>query len=60
MQILVFTLNAIVVYLLADLAVREIERRREGLLEQRQAVFFVIFLILILASSAVLRELFRG
>lgn len=60
MEIVVFTLNAIVVYLLSDQAVRYIERRRGQVLKQRQVVFFAIFLVLALASFRVLRGLFGG
>lgn len=59
-QVVVFTLNGIVVYLLADWLVKEIERRRGAVLAQRQAVFFAIFLVLILVSFEVLGRLFRG
>ena len=59
-QVVVFTLNGIVVYLLADWLVREIERRRGAVLAQRQVVFFVIFLVLILVSFEVLGRLFRS
>jgi hypothetical protein len=60
MEILIFTLNAVVVYLISDFAVRQIEKHREEVLEQRQAVFFVIFLVLILSTSAILRQVFQG
>lgn len=59
MEILVFTLNGIVVYLVADRILLEVERRRGSLLPQRQVVFFAIFLVLILASFAALERLFR-
>lgn len=58
MEILVFTLNGIVVYLASDHLLRAIERRRGSVLPQRQLVFFAIFLVLILASFAVLERLF--
>jgi hypothetical protein len=60
MEILVFTLNAIVVYVLSDQIVRYIERRRGGVLKQRQVVFFAIFLVLALLSFRALRGLFGG
>jgi len=55
MQIVVFTLNAIVIYFLADWIVRLIEIRRGEALQQRQVVFFAIFLLLALVSFRLLR-----
>jgi hypothetical protein len=49
-ELILFTLNAIVVYLLADWLVRMIEKRRGAVIKQRQVVFFVIFLVLVLTS----------
>ncbi len=60
MQLVIFTLNAIVVYLVSDWLVRRIEQKRGAALKQRQAVFFVIFLVLALTSFAYLRSLFGG
>ena len=57
MEILVFTLNAIVIYFVADWIVKSIETRRGEALKQRQAVFFVVFLVLALLSFNVLRAL---
>jgi len=57
MQIVVFTLNAIVIYFLADWIVRIIETRRGEVLKQRQVIFFAIFLVLALASFQFLRKL---
>ncbi len=57
MEILIFTLNAIVIYLLADWIVRVLERRKGEVLKQRQVVFFVIFLAMALVSFEVLRAL---
>jgi len=56
-DLLLFTLNAIVIYLVSDWAVRYLERRRGQPFGQRQVVFFLIFLCLALASFAVLRKL---
>lgn len=56
-ELILFTLNAIVVYLLADWLVRMIEKRRGGVMKQRQVVFFVIFLVLVLTSFQFLRYL---
>lgn len=59
MEIVVFTLNAIVVYLVSDWIIRLIERRRGAALPQRQVVFFVIFLTLALLSFQILKKLFE-
>lgn len=56
-DLILFTLNAIVIYLLADWLVRKLEQRRGTALKQRQVVFFVIFLALALVSFAVLRRI---
>lgn len=56
-DLIIFTLNAIVIYLLSDWIVRVIERRRGEVLKQRQVVFFVIFLVLAMTSFAFLRQL---
>lgn len=60
MEILIFTLNAILVYLVSDRLVRLIERRRGAPLKQRQVLFFVIFLVLALISFQLLNTLFSG
>lgn len=56
-ELILFTLNAIVIYLLSDWLVRLIEKRRGEALKQRQVVFFVIFLALALASFRLLKGL---
>lgn len=56
-ELILFTLNAIVIYLLSDRLVRMIEHRRGAALKQRQIVFFVIFLVLAMASFRLLRML---
>jgi hypothetical protein len=56
-ELILFTLNAIVIYLVADRLVRMIERRRGGVMKQRQVVFFVIFLALALRSFRLLQML---
>ncbi|MDT8321154.1 MAG: hypothetical protein RQ826_11570 [Xanthomonadales bacterium] len=56
-ELILFTLNAIVIYLLSDRLVRMIERRRGTPLKQRQIVFFVIFLVLAMATFRLLRML---
>ncbi len=57
MEIVVFTLNAIVVYLLADWIIRVMERKKGAALKNRQVIFFVIFLSLALISFNVLKTL---
>jgi hypothetical protein len=52
MEILIFTLNAIFVYLFSD------EEKRGAALKQRQVIFFVVFLVLILVSFQILRTIF--
>jgi predicted PurR-regulated permease PerM len=59
-EIIVFTANAIVIYLLTDWIVRTIEKKRGEALKQRQAVFFVIILVLALISFRLLRLFFSG
>lgn len=56
-ELILFTLNAVVVYLLADWLVRLIEKRHGSVLKQRQVVFFVIFLVLVMTSFSILRNL---
>jgi len=58
MEILIFTLNAILVYVLSDWLVRQIEKYRGQGLKQRQVVFFVIFLVLALVSFKLLNTYF--
>ena len=60
MEIVVFTLNAMVVYLLADRLLLFIETRRGSRIKQRQLAFMGIFLILILISFKTLEMLFKG
>lgn len=57
MEIVVFTLNAIVVYLLADWIIRAMERKKGEVLKNRQVVFFAVFLSLALISFNVLKTL---
>jgi len=56
-ELILFTLNAAVVYLLSDWLLRMIEKRRGAVLKQRQVVFFGIFLVLVMFSFWVLRNL---
>jgi hypothetical protein len=55
MEIVYFTLVAILLYLLADWILRRIEAYLGRALEQRTVVFFVILLTLALASFAAIR-----
>ena len=57
MEIVLFTLNAIVIYLVADRIVRMIEAQRGEALKQRQVVFFVVFLVLALVTFQILQNL---
>lgn len=57
MEIVVFTLNAIVVYFVADWIIRAMERRKGEALKHRQVIYFVIFLSLALISFNVLQTL---
>ena len=56
-ELILFTLNAVVVYLVADWLVRLIEQRRGAVMKQRQVVFFVIFLVLALTSFQLMQNL---
>ena len=56
-DLILFTLNAIVIYLVADWLVRLIEKRRGSALKQRQVIFFIIFLSLALISFRFLKSL---
>ena len=57
MEVLMFTLNAIIIYLLADWIIRTIESKRGEVLKNRQIVFFVVFLPLALISFNLLPKL---
>lgn len=56
-DLILFSLNGIIVYLLSDWILRVIERKRGAVIKQRQVVFFVIFLALALVSFSLLRNL---
>jgi hypothetical protein len=56
-EVLLFTLVAIVIYLVSDWLVRMIEARRGEILKQRQIIFFAVFLVLALVSFRALRIL---
>lgn len=54
-QLVIFTINAIAIYLLADWALRILERRQGKQLAQRQVIFFLIFLALALISFSIIQ-----
>ncbi len=57
-DLILFSLNGIIVYLLSDWILRLLERKRGAVIKQRQIVFFVIFLALAMLSFSLLRNLF--
>ena len=59
-ELLLFSLNAIVIYLVSDWLVRLIEKRRGQVIKQRQVVFFVIFLVLALTTFQLLKGVLGG
>ena len=60
MEILIFTLNAIFIYLFSDWIIRTIEQSRGEALKHRQVVFFVLFLTLALVSFQILQNIFAA
>ena len=50
MEIIIFTLNGIFVYLLSDWILRLMEKHRNKPFENRSVIFFALFLALILIS----------
>ena len=59
-EIILFTLNGIVVYLVSDWLVRLIETKRGEALKYRQVAFFAIFLSLALITFQVLQTLLKS
>lgn len=57
-EILVFSLNAIFIYLFSDWIIRTIEESRGAALKYRQAVFFLVFLTLALVTFQILKRVF--
>ena len=55
LEILVFTLNAIFIYFVADWIIRMIEAKRGEVLKQRQIVFFAVILVLALITFRLLK-----
>ena len=60
MQILVFAINTLLVYFVSDWLLRTIEQRLGRVLKQRQAIFFGIFLVLIMVSFKILNRYFAS
>jgi hypothetical protein len=56
-ELILFTLNAVVIYLVSDWIVKLIDKRRGKALKQRQVVFFAVFLVLALSSFQILQSL---
>jgi hypothetical protein len=59
-EVLIFTLNGIVIYLVADQIVRMLEAKRGEALKNRQVIFFIIFLTLALITFQVLQTVLKG
>ncbi len=57
-EVLIFTLNAIVIYLFSDWIIRTIEQSRGEALKHRHVVFFIVFLTLALVSFQILQNIF--
>ncbi len=57
-EILIFTLNAIFVYLFSDWIIRTLEEKRGEALKHRQIIFLAVFLALVLVSFQLLRSIF--
>lgn len=55
-ELILFTLNAVVIYLVSDWLVKVIEQRQGKVLKHRQVVFFAIFLVLVMTSFQILRN----
>ena len=60
MEIVIFTANAIVIYLLADWIIKFVEKRRGEVLKNRRIIFFIVFLPLILISFELLKYFLTG
>jgi len=60
MEIVVFTANAVLIYLLADWIVKFVEKRRGEVLRNRRIIFFIVFLPLILISFELLKYFLTG
>ena len=60
MEILVFSLNAIFVYLFSDWIIRKLEEKRGAALRYRQLVFFVVFLVLVMLTFQLMKSVFAA
>jgi len=60
MEIVIFTLNGIFVYLFSDWIIRKLEEKRGAALKNRQVVFFVVFLVLVMLTFQMLKSIFSG
>ncbi len=60
MEIVIFTLNAIFVYLFSDWIIRKLEEKRGTVLKNRQVVFFVVFLVLVMLTFQMLKTIFSS
>lgn len=60
MEMVYFTLAAIVLYLVSDKIVNFIERKRGERLENRSMLFFVIILTLAIITFNVIQLIYRG
>lgn len=58
-EVVLFTLNATVIYFVADWIIRLIESRRGEVLKHRQLVFFAIFLSLALTTFQILQTILQ-
>lgn len=56
MEVVYFSLTAILLYLAADFVLRRIEAQAGGPLPYRSLVFFAVLLVLALGAFAVIRE----
>jgi len=60
MEIVIFTLNGIFVYFFSDWIIRKLEEKRGAALKNRQLVFFVVFLVLVMLTFQMLKSIFSG
>jgi len=60
MQIVLFTLLAVVLYLVADRALNALERRAGRRFDNRSVIFFAILLVLAMVSFAVVQRFAPG
>jgi amino acid transporter len=58
MEMIYFTIVAVILYLVSDWILRQIEIKRGGLLPNRSVVFFIIIAILSVVSFALIQSLY--